>query len=84
MKYMVEGNIDFFGELYNSISIEEKEEKEEDSPDFCLISNQPLVEPFVRLDCGHKFNYLPLYYDIYNSFNTFCLYCQTGFYFFKK
>lgn len=39
----------------------------------CLISKSPLTEHYVKLHCGHKFNYVPLYNDIVNhklKFNT--------------
>jgi len=32
----------------------------------CLITGEPLTEPIVELNCGHKFNYLPLYKDVLN------------------
>ena len=62
-KYKTEGNIDFFNELYKSF--DEKEEIQDDE-DKCLITNQPLIDKFVKLDCGHKFNYIPLFNDVKN------------------
>ena len=44
---------------------------ENDDTHRCLISNEPLVEPFIVLDCMHKFNYVPLYRDIYNHKKKF-------------
>ena len=90
VKYIIEGNLDFYDELYKSISNENKEinnktedkvnnkENKEDKEDkeeveLCLISNMPLSENFVKMECGHKFNYIPLYNDILNhkkKFNT--------------
>ena len=63
-KYNIEGNINFFNELYKSLD-DEDECKIED-PNLCLITNQPLSEKYVAMDCGHKFNYIPLYNDIKN------------------
>ena len=87
VKYIIEDNIDFFNELYKSISNEEsngkkkqeeneqeqKEQKEQKEQVLCLISNMPLIEHFITMECGHKFNYIPLYNDILNhkkKFNT--------------
>jgi len=72
MKYNIENNIDFYKELYNSLDetnepLENTSKKKEVlDDDVCLISNQPLKEKFVELKCGHKFNYDPLYKDIFN------------------
>ena len=31
----------------------------------------PLTENFIKMECGHKFNYIPLYYDILNHKKKF-------------
>ena len=67
-KYNIEGGIDFYAELYKSLDIEE--ELEEDK-NICLITNQPLTDKHVILDCGHKFNYIPIYKDIVNHKQKF-------------
>lgn len=69
MKYYIEGNIDFFSELYKSL--DEEENKVETDNNLCLITNQPLIDKYVELNCGHKFNYIPLYNDIYNHKKKF-------------
>ena len=66
-KYKIEGNINFFEELYKSLDIEEGENDENN----CLITNQPLLDKHVILNCGHKFNYTPLYHDILNHKKKF-------------
>jgi hypothetical protein len=71
MKYKIEGNIDFFSELYKSLDVEENQHKNESDNKLCLITNQPLIDKFVELNCSHKFNYLPLYNDIYNHKKKF-------------
>jgi hypothetical protein len=71
MKYNVEGNIDFYQELYKSLDDGEEELNQEENQNLCLITNQPLTTHFIKLDCGHTFNYLPLYYDIYNHKKKF-------------
>lgn len=73
IKYNIQDNIDFYGELYKSLDEEETAQKTEEDNNKCLITNQPLTDKFVTLNCNHKFNYIPLYYDIVNhksKFNT--------------
>jgi len=70
-EYNIEGNIDFFSELYKSLDIEENEEKTSDDSNLCLITNEILIENFVELECGHKFNYIPLFNDVKNHKNKF-------------
>ena len=70
-KYSVEGGIDFFTELYKSLDDEESNHKTEEDNNKCLINNQLLTDKFIEMSCGHKFNYLPLYYDILNHKNKF-------------
>ena len=65
-KYNIEGGIDFYSELYKSLDVEENKHKTEDDLKLCLISNAPLTDKHVVMQCGHKFNYLPLYLDIKN------------------
>jgi len=66
--YKLEGDIDFFAELYKSL-----DDHCEVAQGLCLISNTLLTANFVEMKCGHKFNYEPLYYDLKNhkqKFNT--------------
>jgi|LakMenEpi03Aug12_release.lakeMendotaPanAssembly.Ray.scaffolds.fasta_scaffold07967_20 hypothetical protein len=70
-KYIIEGGLDFYEELYKSLDIEETNEKTEEDNNLCLITNQILVENFVQLNCGHKFNYSPLFLDIKNHRQKF-------------
>ena len=65
-KYIIEGNTDFFNELYKSLDNDENEHKTDADNNLCLITNQPLTEMSVKMTCGHKFNYVPLYLDIKN------------------
>jgi hypothetical protein len=55
MKYVLEGDINFFDELKNDY---------DDTNDNCLIENKQLVDNFITLSCNHKFNYLPLYNEL--------------------
>lgn len=63
-KYIIEGGFDFYEELYKSLDIEEINEKTEEDNNLCLITNQLLTDNFVKLNCGHKFNYGPLFLDL--------------------
>lgn len=69
--YKIEGGINFFAELYKSLDVEESKYKTEEDTNKCLISNQPLIDKFVQLSCGHKFNYMPLFLDIKNHKQKF-------------
>ena len=64
VKYNIEGNIDFYDELYKSLDIEENNHKTEEDLSLCLISNEQLVDKHFTMECGHKFNYIPLFNDI--------------------
>lgn len=70
-KYIIEGGIDFYEELYKSLDIEETNEKTEQDNNLCLITNQQLADKFVKLNCGHKFNYGPLFLDLKNHKQKF-------------
>lgn len=70
-KYNVEGNINFFEELYKSLDIEENELKTDEDNNKCLITNTPLIDKHMELKCGHKFNYIPLFYDLVNHKKKF-------------
>jgi hypothetical protein len=63
MKYTIEGDIDFYKELLNS-SDDENEIIEEN--DCCMITNMPLQENYVKLKCGHQFNYGAIFKDLVN------------------
>jgi gas vesicle protein len=67
-KYKIEDKIDFFEELYKSLVIEDDYNENNNN---CLISNEQLTDKFVELNCGHKFNYIPLYNDIVNHKKKF-------------
>jgi hypothetical protein len=70
-KYNIEGDIDFYAELYKSLDIEESEEKTDEDNNLCLITNQSLKENYFTMECGHKFNYIPLFLDIKNHKQKF-------------
>ena len=57
-KYKIEGNIDFFSELYKSLDEDDSTGEDENT---CLITNEPLTDRYVKMKCGHSFNYLPFF-----------------------
>ena len=66
VNYKIDGDLNFNSELLNSLN-----QSEPDNDEMCLISSEKLVEPFVKLECGHSFNYLPIYKDIINHKRLF-------------
>jgi hypothetical protein len=65
MNYKVEGNVDFFAELNTALnpSFENKKIDNLEEKD-CLITHDKLETNYITLTCGHKFNYLALYYEV--------------------
>jgi DNA-directed RNA polymerase subunit RPC12/RpoP len=68
MKYILEDGIHFYEELKKSLVNEENKFPEVKR---CLISNKPLDANCVTMECGHIFNYVPLYHDILNHKKKF-------------
>ena len=76
MKYNVENNIDFYKELYNSLDDNNgnngsNANNDTETKEVCLITNVPLKDNYVKLNCGHKFNYEAIYKDIFNHKKKF-------------
>ena len=70
--YKIEGDIDFYAELYKSLDdVDENIIISSNDDNKCLITDSPLTENFVTMKCGHKFNYEPLYKDILNHKQKF-------------
>jgi hypothetical protein len=70
-KYIIEGGINFYEELYKSLDESEsnkngesKEKEKEKEEELCLITGMPLIDRSVVLECNHKFNYSALYTEI--------------------
>jgi hypothetical protein len=72
-KYIIEGNINFYSELMKDDDsddnmIVDNDDKEKKEDELCLLSGEPLDKTMLKLpSCGHKFNYIPLYKEIYNQ-----------------
>lgn len=56
MKYIT--SIDF------KTLLESQQEICDSESNICCITGNPLIENHVVMECGHKFNYLPLYNDL--------------------
>lgn len=83
--YILEGGISFW-DMLNEIDSNDDNNKEE-----CLLTKVPLTRNYIKLDCGHKFNYLALFEEVkqqktrkpytnpikfsYNS-QFYCPYCR--------
>ena len=67
MNYIIEGGIDFYSEINKKEENNNNTNVEEEGGEKCLITYQPLMLNFIKLSCGHKFNYLPLYKEICNQ-----------------
>lgn len=70
LKYKIQGEIDFFAELYKSLDNDNDEDTDIKTKS-CLITQLPLTDKYVELNCGHSFNYIPLYNDLVNFKNKY-------------
>jgi hypothetical protein len=67
IEYEIEGDVDFFNELKQMSSSTANAVKTAPAPAAtprCLITDEPLRRDHVTLQCGHKFNYVPLFKDV--------------------
>ena len=67
MKYILEDDINFYDELsmISNDVISNDEISNDDNE--CLITLMPLSDNHVTLECNHKFNYMPLYTEIFQQ-----------------
>lgn len=65
-KYNIEGGVDFYSQLYENL-----DEPDDDNTNVCLITNETLTDRYFEMNCGHKFNYVPLYKDFVNHRTKF-------------
>jgi len=59
--YEVEGGIDFFSELKQMPAASASASA---ATPRCLITDEPLRRDHITLQCGHRFNYIPLFKDV--------------------
>ena len=72
--YKIEGNIDFYKELYESLDNNSDDENNHKEQKVCLITGSELTDKFVTLECSHTFNYNSLYTEICKQKFEFCSY----------
>ena len=65
MNYTIENGLNFYETLQQTMALHDAENNEQDNG-ICLISNTPLDAHFFTFECGHKFNYAPIFNDISN------------------
>jgi hypothetical protein len=63
-QYNIEGNIDFYSEINNNNN---NNMNDVETVNHCLITGEPLVKHYQTLECGHIFNYIPLYLYVKQS-----------------
>lgn len=61
MNFVIPQGFDFYKELENNINNSNEEKNT------CLIDGTALGESHITLECGHKFNYIPLLNDVYEE-----------------
>ena len=79
VKYIIPDNINFYEELYKSLDT--NDDNDSNSNEVCQITGMPLVDKYITLQCGHKFNYDAIYTEINKQkfiFNTYTLVSLTG------
>jgi len=62
--YEIDGDIDFFEELKKMSHQKTCSESQIPDSDRCLITDEKLRKDHITLECGHKFNYVPLFKDV--------------------
>lgn len=79
VKYVIEGGLNFYEELYKSFDEEEETTADTNAAvNLCQITGLPLTDRFVTMECNHKFNYTALYKDIYNQKFVFRSYTHSS------
>lgn len=58
-------DFNFYEELFKSISNDNDECQENEK--CCLITYEPLEDDYVTLECGHTFNYEPIYNEVFKQ-----------------
>ena len=70
MNYTIENNIDFYSllnkEISSSNNIIDTSNNTQPTSNYniCLLTNLPLKDNFIKLDCSHSFNYIALYNEV--------------------
>jgi len=61
--YTVDGTVVNFNEELTKM-LETDDDDDVDDTNKCRITDQPLTDKYVTLECNHKFNYAALYKEI--------------------
>ena len=61
--YTVDGTVVNFNEELTKM-LEDEDDDDVDDTNKCRITDQPLTDKYVTLECNHKFNYVSLYKEI--------------------
>ena len=64
MNYVIEGNISFSEQLWKMLS---EDNEDVSNKEHCLISGDVLTDNYVKLNCGHCFNYDCLFNELINQ-----------------
>ena len=62
MNYILPEGFDFYNELKKTVETELSQTNNEQM--ICLISGEPIEPLHIKLECGHSFNYTPLFKDL--------------------
>ena len=79
MNYTIENNIDFYSllnkEISSSNNIIDTSNNTQPTSNYniCLLTNLPLKDNFIKLDCSHSFNYIALYNEVTSQKKFSCL-----------
>lgn len=63
MNYILPEGFDFYSELKKTVEEETPQTNHSDEK-VCLISGEPLEPLHIKMECGHSFNYIPLFKDL--------------------
>ena len=66
-KYYLEDNFNFFDELKKMLDNDNEKNNYMENEEICYITNEPLQKNYIKMNCGHTFNYEPLFKEIYNQ-----------------
>lgn len=66
MNYNIEDNLDLYTEINNCI-LENSKDSNSHNTNICLLTNMPLEDNYITLQCKHTFNYLAIYQETCNQ-----------------
>lgn len=68
--YIIDGDADgviegdFFSQLKNMLTQSSEDDAVINEDNCCLLTKEPLNSVHIKLSCGHKFNYVPIYREV--------------------